>query len=319
MKVLVTGGLGFIGSNLIRYWENEYPNDEILNIDAYTYAANEDSLDGFKTTTEKINIADDIAVHRVIKEFKPEVIIHLAACSHVDRSIDSPREFVQTNVLGTFNLLEASKEVEIQRFHHVSTDEVYGSLGMDDSTFTELTPYDPSSTYSATKAGSDHLVRAWFRTYGFPATISNCGNNFGPWQNEEKFIPKMIWNLSNGETLPIYGDGSNVRDWLFVEDHVKAIDKIVRMGTVGETYNVGGECEKSNIQLVNDIIMLMEKRNGFTNLSELIGFTDDRLGHDLRYGINITKAKTALDWKPSKNYKENLAKTIDWFLNKWEG
>lgn len=317
MRVLVTGGLGFIGANLIHYWERTYPEDTILNIDSYTYAANEKALDGYKTETYNLDIRNREKTIKIFKEFKPEVVIHLAACSHVDRSIDSPIEFVETNVLGTFHLMEASNLVEIKRFHHVSTDEVYGSLKVGDPKFTENTPYDPSSIYSASKASSDHLIRSWFRTHGFPATISNCGNNFGPWQNEEKLIPKIIRCFKKGEKVPIYGDGSNIRDWIFVEDHVKAIDTIIKKSANGYTYNVGSNCEKTNLEIVNDIISLMEKRNGYTDLRNLIDFVKDRLGHDYRYALDSSKIES-LGWSPSKNYKENLAKTIDWCLAKWE-
>lgn len=318
MKLVITGGLGFIGSNLIHYWSTKYPKDEILNLDSYTYAANEKALEGYKVITENVDIRNKAKVSDVFNSFKPELVIHLAACSHVDRSISSPREFVETNVLGTYNLMEASKEVEIKRFHHVSTDEVYGSLGIDDSRFTEETPYDPSSIYSATKAGSDHLVRAWYRTHGFPVTISNCSNNFGPWQNEEKLIPTVINCFRRGEKVPVYGTGANIRDWIFVEDHVKAIDQIIKCGVDGETYNVGGDCEKTNIEIIDLIAQLMEKRNGFKDLKRLINFVEDRPGHDFRYAIDSNKVKSTCEWKPSKNFKENLAKTIDWYLGKWE-
>lgn len=317
MRVLVTGGLGFIGANLVHYWENKYPEDTILNIDSYTYAANEKALDNCKTETFNIDIRDRNKVVSAFKDFKPELVIHLAACSHVDRSISSPLEFVETNVLGTFHLMEASNAVEVKRFHHVSTDEVYGSLKTNDPKFTEKTAYDPSSIYSASKAGSDHLVRAWFRTHKFPATISNCGNNFGPWQNEEKLIPKAINCFKNGHELSVYGNGENIRDWIFVEDHVKAIDAIIKKSPDGHTYNVGANCEKTNLEIINDIIFLMEKRNGYSNLKELINFVEDRPGHDYRYALSSEKLES-LGWKASKNYKENLAKTIDWYLAKWE-
>lgn len=315
MKILVTGGLGFIGSNLLKYWEDKYSDDEILNIDNKTYAAND--LD-IKYDTEEIDIRDKEAVKSIITDYKPDCIIHLAACSHVDNSILSPREFVETNVVGTFNLLEASKSVGVDRFHHVSTDEVFGSLEADQPAFTELHPYDPSSAYSATKAGSDHLVRAWSKTYGLPITISNSSNNYGPYQHEEKFIPKMIWHFANDKVLPIYGDGSNIRDWVFVRDHVEALDMIIRKGTIGNTYNVGGNLELTNLELVNQIKYLMEKRNGYEDLDRYIGFTQDRLGHDFRYAIDTSKIENEIGWKPSKNFKEHLAQTIDWYLTKWE-
>lgn len=314
MRVLVTGGLGFIGCNLIHYWLKKYPNHEIINIDSYTYAANEDSLNNLNVKTLNIDIRDEADVEDVIKRGKPELIIHLAACSHVDRSISDPREFVETNVVGTFNLLQAAHKYGVKRFHHVSTDEVYGSLSLTDPAFTELTRYDPSSVYSATKAGSDHLVNAYYHTYGLQTTISNCSNNFGPYQHSEKFIPTVIKNFINGKQVPVYGTGENIRDWIYVQDHAAGIDAVIFQGTAGETYNLGGNLEKTNLEIINDIIGLMEKRNGFKNLSSLIKFVDDRPGHDFRYAIDNTKATSHTSWKPSKNWKENLANTIDWYI-----
>ena len=330
MKILVTGGCGFIGSNFvieqIRNTENQ-----ILNLDKLTYAGN---LENLKSVDGNSNyqfvqgdICDSNLVAATITEFQPDAIVHFAAESHVDRSIDGPMAFVETNVIGTATLLNASKsylEVTGQksaknqfRFLHVSTDEVFGSLG-DDGFFKETTPYDPSSPYSASKAGSDHLVRAWYRTYGFPALITNCSNNYGPFQFPEKLIPLMIANCVDEKPLPVYGEGLNVRYWLFVEDHCDAIYSVLQKGTIGETYNISGHNEIKNIEVVTTICSLLDeispKEDG-SQYSDLITYVRDRPGHDFRYAINANKINSKLGWSPQESFETGIRKTIQWYLD----
>jgi len=330
MKILITGGAGFIGSALIRYLINNTDNS-ILNIDKLTYAGNLESLKTIENNNRyqfcQADICDAQALTKAIKDFAPNYIMHLAAESHVDRSIDGPAEFIQTNIVGTYNLLEASRQYwltldETQksqfRFHHISTDEVYGDLG-DTGLFTEDTAYDPSSPYSASKASSDHLVRAWYRTFGLPVVITNCSNNYGPYHFPEKLIPLVILNALEGKELPIYGDGSQIRDWLYVEDHAKALYKVVTEGKVGETYNIGGFNERKNIQVVKTICnildeLITEKPKNIKNFNELITFVKDRPGHDVRYAIDANKIKDELGWRPEETFESGIKKTVIWFL-----
>ncbi len=324
--ILATGGAGFIGSNLIRYLLGR-PDfaGKIVNLDALTYAGNLESLAdsekqfGARYLFERADIRDPAAVRSVFERYRPDAVIHLAAESHVDRSIVEPRAFLETNILGTFNLLQAAREAWKERkdvlFHHVSTDEVYGSLGATGS-FLETTPYDPRSPYSASKAGSDHLVLAYFHTYGLPVTLSNCSNNYGPYQFPEKLIPLMIINMLEGRPLPVYGDGRNVRDWLYVEDHASAIWRIMMSGSIGEKYNVGGRSEWENIRLLRELIGLVAERTGRDRaaLEQLITFVKDRPGHDRRYSIDCSKITRTLGWSPSVPFAEGLRRTVDWYL-----
>jgi len=328
--LLVTGGCGFIGVNFIRFVfeEAEYAG-HIVNVDKLTYAGNPLSLTdiegdfGGRYTFVKADICDKNALGKVMDEHPIDAICHFAAESHVDRSIVSPDDFINTNILGTYNLLELARERDgqISLFHHVSTDEVYGSLG-DDGYFTETTPYDPSSPYSASKASSDHLVRAYSRTYGLPITLSNCSNNYGPYQFPEKLIPLMILNAREGKSLPIYGDGTNVRDWLYVRDHSSAIWKIIRDGARGETYNVGGRSEMKNIDVVGMICDLVDELagslEGQTSRRNLITFVKDRPGHDWRYAIDSSKLERELGWAPAESFESGLRKTISWYLENTE-
>lgn len=338
--VLVTGGAGFIGSNFIRHilGQSEF-HGKVVNIDSLSYAGNPMSLADVQSTHgggryvfEKIDIRDFAALRSVIERHAVDTITHFAAESHVDRSIFGPKEFVETNVVGTFNMLESVRSLwagrKDVRFHHVSTDEVYGSLG-DTGLFTEETPYDPRSPYSATKAASDHLVRAYQHTYGLPATISNCSNNYGPYQFPEKMIPVMILNALEGKPLPIYGDGSNVRDWLHVGDHCEAIWSILRNGKDGETYNVGGECEKRNIEVVRTICSLLEAESpaasnkslasvGVGSYEGLMTYVKDRPGHDRRYAIDCSKIKRELGWSPSVTFESGMLDTVRWYLSHTE-
>ena len=330
MRVIVTGGAGFIGSALVRHLVLE-KGYEVLNIDALTYAGNLDSL---RTVDGKANyrflqanICDRPTMELAFADFRPNRVMHLAAESHVDRSITGAADFIETNVIGTFTLLEVARgywsslegaEKHAFRFLHVSTDEVYGSLG-DEGLFREDTPYDPSSPYSASKASSDHLAKAWERTYGLPVVVSNCSNNYGPYHFPEKLIPLTILNALAGERLPVYGKGENVRDWLYVEDHARALDLIIERGRIGETYNVGGHNERQNIEVVRRICdVLDELRPGNAPRQELIEFVTDRPGHDARYAIDSTKLETELGWRAQENFESGIAKTVQWYLdNEW--
>ena len=338
MKILVTGGSGFIGSALIRFLVNE-KKISVINVDKLTYAANQDSLLSVKQSAyykfEAADICDAKLIRAIFNSHRPDVVMHLAAESHVDRSIDGASAFVQTNLVGTFTMLEearhywnslAGEEREKFLFPHVSTDEVYGDLEQTEQLFTETTPYNPSSPYSATKAGSDHLVRAWYRTFGMPAIITNCSNNYGPFHFPEKMIPHMILNALHGRQLPIYGDGRQIRDWLYVEDHVEALYKVVVDGSVGQTYNIGGNNEMTNFEVVEAICDLLEelapqKPNGVGNYKDLVVFVKDRPGHDTRYAIDASKLETELGWIPKESFETGLRKTVHWYLNNkiwWE-
>lgn len=311
MKLMVTGGAGFIGSNFILYWMNKYKNDEIVNFDKLTYAGNLKNLKDVENNPRYRFVQGDIADKKAVDEVMDgiDIVVHFAAETHVDRSIDDASPFVQTNILGTQVLLESALSHKIQRFHHISTDEVFGSLELNSpEKFHEESKYDPRSPYSASKAGSDHLVRAYHITYGLPTTISNCSNNYGPFQHPEKLIPLTITNALLGKKIPIYGDGLNVRDWLYVEDHCKAIDKILSEGSVGEDYLVGGLTEDvSNISIVKIILQIMGKDES------LIEFVTDRPGHDRRYAVDWSKIKTQLGWKPEHDFDTYLEKTIQWY------
>jgi dTDP-glucose 4,6-dehydratase len=326
MKLLVTGGLGFIGSAVVRHFTAE-TNSIVLNIDKCTYAGNPASVAGVSTDNYRYlqaDIVDGQAMQAAIDDFKPDAILHLAAESHVDRSIDGPAEFIQTNVVGTFSLLQAARKYweglsgkakDEFRFVHVSTDEVFGSLGTSDA-FIETTPYQPNSPYSSSKAGSDHLARAWHHTYGMPVIVTNCSNNYGPYQFPEKLIPLVILKCLAGEKIPVYGRGENVRDWLFVNDHVNALSAVLKNGIPGETYNIGGECELSNLEVVKTICALMDKlQPGNTPAEELIEFVSDRPGHDFRYAMNINKIKQELGWRPAKNFATGIEQTVRWYLD----
>jgi len=335
--VLVTGGAGFIGVNFIRYLLSDSDfKGIVINMDKLTYAGNLESLQdieaelgGKRYFFEQVDICDPQAVKRVCQQYKPDTIINFAAESHVDRSIDGPMEFVQTNVVGTAVLLQnalelyrALSEAEKSnfRFHHVSTDEVYGSLG-DEGYFLETTPYDPSSPYSASKAASDHLVRAWHRTFGLPVSISNCSNNYGPYQFPEKLIPLMILNCLEHKSLPVYGKGLNIRDWLYVTDHCEAIIRVATKGKIGETYNIGGHNEIRNIDIVNIICEIMDEMQPSDKLQsykELITYVQDRPGHDLRYAIDADKIKRDLDWLPAESFETGIRKTLRWYLDNQE-
>lgn len=318
MKLLVTGGAGFIGSNFIHYILKKYPAStaggpdyQVVNLDALTYAGNLENLRDVENNPNykfvKGDICDKDLVNNLVKDV--DTIVHFAAESHVDRSILDAENFVRTNVLGTFNLLEAAKNNGNKRFHHISTDEVFGHLGPNDPAFNELTSYEPRSPYSASKAASDHLVRAYFYTYGLPVTISNCSNNYGPYHFPEKLIPLFITNLMEGKKVPVYGDGMNVRDWLYVEDHCEAIDLILQKGKIGETYCIGGNSEKPNIEITKKIIELMGKNE------DSIEYVKDRPGHDRRYAIDFYKIKNELGWQPKISFEDGLQKTIDWYKN----
>jgi dTDP-glucose 4,6-dehydratase len=324
-KILITGGAGFIGSHVVRRMVKLYPGYTIVNFDALTYAGNLDNLSDISQASnyvfEKGDINDMAHVINLLRKYNINGIIHLAAESHVDRSIEDPLSFVRTNVLGTTSMLEASrrywKEAGIEgKFYHISTDEVYGELG-DTGYFTEKTPYAPRSPYSASKASSDHFVRAYHATYGFPVVISNCSNNYGPNQFPEKLIPLMINNIRKGLPLPVYGEGTNIRDWMYVEDHAEAIDVIYHKGKTGETYNLGGGNEWKNIDLVRTLCKLMDDKTGrlLGSSEELIQFVKDRAGHDHRYAIDFSKIKNELGWTPATDFKTGLSKTIDWYLS----
>jgi len=329
MKILVTGGAGFIGSSLIKHIINE-TDDNIINIDKLTYAGNlaslEDVNDHDRYQFEQIDICNISELRRIFNHYQPDSVMHLAAESHVDKSINNPSDFIDTNIIGTYNLLEVSREyfltlsgakTNIFRFHHISTDEVYGDLKMSGGLFTEDTPYSPSSPYSASKASSDHLVRAWHKTYKLPVIITNCSNNYGPNQYPEKLIPLVILNALEGKNIPIYGDGKQIRDWLYVEDHAKALIKVIRNGVIGETYNIGGHNEITNLEVVNTICSILDEvvplKNG-SYLDQII-HVSDRKGHDQRYAIDATKIKRELGWMPQEDFNSGIMKTIYWYLN----
>lgn len=327
-KLLITGGAGFIGCNFIRYLLASDNNVELVNLDNLSYAGNLDNLANLPSPERyqfvEGDICDRVLIDNLLKENNIDTIIHFAAESHVDRSITGPAAFVQSNVVGTFTLLEAARSYWLNekgwnqnqcRFHHISTDEVYGTLTKDDPAFTELTPYAPNSPYSASKAGSDHMVRAYLHTYGLPVTTTNCSNNYGPYQHGEKFIPTIIRSCLNQQPIPVYGDGSNIRDWLYVEDHCQAIDRVVRCGKLGETYNVGGNNEWSNIDIVKTICKLLDEKAPMDEPYEsLIGFVTDRPGHDWRYAINGEKITRELGWSPALTFEQGIDMTVDWYL-----
>tara|TARA_Y100001963_G_scaffold150786_1_gene232511 strand:+ start:1367 stop:2428 length:1062 start_codon:yes stop_codon:yes gene_type:complete len=332
MRILITGGAGFIGSALIRHLIRQ-TDHEVLNLDKLTYAGNLESLETVADSPRyrfvQADIADSEQVAATLAEFQPDAVMHLAAESHVDRSIDGPAAFIQTNIVGTYSLLESVRsywlglDAERQaafRFHHISTDEVYGDLHGVDDLFSETTPYAPSSPYSASKAASDHLVRAWLRTYGLPVLITNCSNNYGPYHFPEKLIPLMILNALAGKPLPVYGNGQQVRDWLYVEDHARALLQVVSEGQVGETYNIGGHNEQKNLDVVHAICALLEelapqKPAGIARYEELITYVQDRPGHDLRYAIDASKIERELGWVPEETFASGLRKTVQWYLD----
>ena len=333
-RILITGGSGFIGSTLIRYIINQ-TQDSVINIDKLTYAANQSALKGVENNPryafEQIDICDLKAIESVFEKYQPDAVMHLAAESHVDRSISGAADFIQTNIVGTYTLLEVAKNYwhtldEAKktsfRFHHISTDEVYGDLEGSDDLFTETTPYAPSSPYSASIASSDHLVKAWYRTYGLPAIITHSSNNYGFYQYPEKLIPLMILNALEGKSLPVYGNGLQIRDWLFVEDHAKALYKVLKAGKVGETYNISGNCEKTNIEIVRTICSLLEelapnKPEDVARYEDLITYVKDRPGHDVRYAIDSTKIQNELGWQPQESFESGLKKTVEWYINQY--
>ncbi|PYD37630.1 dTDP-glucose 4,6-dehydratase [Serratia plymuthica] len=331
-RILVTGGAGFIGSAVVRHII-EATQDSVMVVDKLTYAGNLESLsviaDNERYSFEQVDICDRTALDRVFAQYQPDVIMHLAAESHVDRSIDGPAAFIETNVVGTYTMLEAARHYwhpldaerkQNFRFHHISTDEVYGDLHGTDDLFTETTPYSPSSPYSASKASSDHLVRAWLRTYGLPTIVTNCSNNYGPYHFPEKLIPLVILNAVAGKPLPVYGDGAQVRDWLYVEDHARALYQVVTEGVVGETYNIGGHNERKNIEVVHTICDLLEelapnKPQGIEKYRDLITYVKDRPGHDMRYAIDAGKIDRELGWRPQETFESGIRKTVSWYLN----
>lgn len=335
MKILVTGGAGFIGSAVVRHIINA-TNDTVVNLDKLTYAGNLDSvtdiIDNSRYSFEQVDICDKESLDRVFSQHQPDLVMHLAAESHVDRSIDGPTAFIETNIVGTYTLLEAARRYWLHlsdvrksafKFHHISTDEVYGDLEGTDDLFTENTSYAPSSPYSASKASSDHLVRAWQRTYGFPTLVTNCSNNYGPYHFPEKLIPLMILNALEGKPLPVYGNGMQIRDWLYVEDHARALYKVVTEGEVGETYNIGGHNEKANIEVVQTICTLLEelrpnKPQGVAYYQDLITYVTDRPGHDVRYAIDATKIANELSWIPQETFESGIRKTVEWYLSNRE-
>ena len=335
-KIVITGGAGFIGSAVVRHII-ENTQDSVVNVDKLTYAGNLESLESVENNPryafEQVDICDAKALARVFEQHQPDAVMHLAAESHVDRSIDGSAAFIETNIVGTYTLLETARtywnglsdeKKAAFRFHHISTDEVYGDLEGTDDLFTETTPYAPSSPYSASKASSDHLVRAWLRTYGLPTIVTNCSNNYGPFHFPEKLIPLMILNALDGKPLPVYGNGQQIRDWLFVEDHARALYKVVTEGEVGETYNIGGHNEKANIDVVRTICALLEelvpnKPAGVAKYEDLITYVKDRPGHDVRYAIDAAKIGRELGWKPQETFESGIRKTVEWYLNnkKW--
>jgi dTDP-glucose 4,6-dehydratase len=327
-RILITGGAGFIGSNFVRYWLANHPNDRIVNLDALTYAGNPESLADVSGSPNYRfvhgNICDAEVVTDLLAQEKIDTVVNFAAESHVDRSILGPEEFIRTNIFGTFSLLEAAKvywagETSSCRFLHVSTDEVYGTLAADDPPFTEETPFAPNSPYAASKASSDHLVRAYSHTYGLPVVTTNCSNNYGPYQFPEKLIPLVIINALEGREIPIYGDGMNIRDWLHVADHCRGIDAVLSAGRLGETYNIGGNNEWANINIVKQICGLLdERRPGESPRTDLIAFVKDRPGHDLRYAINAGKMMNELGWTPRHTFETGIVETVDWYLNNSE-
>ncbi|NYT83410.1 dTDP-glucose 4,6-dehydratase [Alcaligenaceae bacterium] len=335
MKILVTGGAGFIGSALVRHIIRD-TDDSVVNVDKLTYAGNLESLaeiaDSDRYVFEHVDICNRAELDRVFQQHQPQAVMHLAAESHVDRSIDGPAAFIETNIVGTYILLEAARQYWLGldddakarfRFHHISTDEVYGDLEGPEDLFTETTSYAPSSPYSASKASSDHLVRAWLRTYGLPTLVTNCSNNYGPYHFPEKLIPLMILNALEGKPLPVYGAGNQVRDWLYVEDHARALYTVVNQGEIGETYNVGGHNEKKNIDVVHAICALLEelapnKPAGIARYTDLITHVKDRPGHDLRYAIDAGKIQRELGWVPQESFETGLRKTVQWYLDNME-
>jgi dTDP-glucose 4,6-dehydratase len=310
-KILVTGGAGFIGSNFIRYWLKSNPADSIINLDKLTYAGNLDNLRDIENQENYKFIQGDICDYNLVNDLVKDVdlIIHFAAESHVDRSIENSADFIKTNVEGTRVLLDSAKNNGNIRFHHVSTDEVFGSLETSDPKFNEKTSYDPRSPYSASKASSDHLVRSYFHTHGLPITISNCSNNYGPYQYPEKLIPLFITNLIEGKKVPVYGQGQNIRDWIHVDDHNRGVEMIIKKGKIGETYCLGGDNEIKNIDITNNILELMGQGQ------EMIEYVKDRPGHDLRYAIDFSKAEKELGWRPQFNFSQGLQNTIEWYKN----
>ncbi|MFT6920711.1 MAG: dTDP-glucose 4,6-dehydratase [Cognaticolwellia sp.] len=340
MKILITGGAGFIGSAVVRnILQNS--NDSVVNLDALTYAGNVESIPADlmsdRYAFEQVDICNFADVASVFAQHKPDAVMHLAAESHVDRSIDGPAVFMQTNIMGTFNLLEAARSYWSKltddkksafRFHHISTDEVYGDLEGTNDLFTEETSYEPSSPYSASKASSDHLVRAWHRTYSLPIIVTNCSNNYGPYHFPEKLVPHIILNALAGKPLPVYGDGSQIRDWLYVEDHARALYKVVNEGKIGETYNIGGHNEKKNIEVVETLCAILDElrpiannpafsasSSPMTHYNELITFVKDRPGHDVRYAIDASKIERELAWIPAESFETGIRKTVEWYLN----